>query len=139
MLKTRYLFASGFTVEVAGVDIESVYCSRRPQFNDYPVMTDVRFSGDWLSKPLPVRVRVMSTGFPSVIQSAIGTKLPFEAFCRLQREREIRESRRTGDNTVATFVSKRWKASAKNSSDKERIKAPREALESSERNKRHIE
>ena len=40
---------------------------------------------------------------------------------------------------AATFVSKRWKASEKNSSDVERIEAPREALESSERNRRYVE
>jgi len=40
---------------------------------------------------------------------------------------------------AATFVSKRWKASAKNWSDMERIEAPREALESSERNGRHVD
>jgi hypothetical protein len=57
-----------------------------------------------------------------------------------ERESGIGELRRRRDNTWRlTFASKRWKASAKNSSDIERIDAPREALESSERNRRHVE
>ncbi len=40
---------------------------------------------------------------------------------------------------AVTFVSKRLEASVKNSSDIEKIEAPREALESSERNRRVVE
>jgi hypothetical protein len=72
---------------MAGVDVEPVYCSCRSQFDDCPVIEDMKFPGDRLLKPLPVKVSIMSTGFPSVKESAIATELPFEALCRL-RERK---------------------------------------------------
>jgi hypothetical protein len=57
-----------------------------------------------------------------------------------KRENKIRERRATWNKYVAaTSVSKRWKACAKNSSDTERTEEPREAPDSSERNRRHFE
>ena len=53
-----------FTVEVAGVDIEPTYCSCGPQFDDCPVITDMRFPEDRLSKPLTSQSQGYVDGFP---------------------------------------------------------------------------
>jgi len=60
----RNLIASEYTVEVAGVDIEPVYCSCRPQFNDCPVITEMRFPGDRALKTLTSQSQGYVDGFP---------------------------------------------------------------------------
>lgn len=47
----RILIASELTIEVTGVDNEAIYCPCRPQSDDCPVITEMKFPRDRLSDP----------------------------------------------------------------------------------------
>jgi hypothetical protein len=126
--RIHHLSPREHTIEVAGVDIKPAYRSSHPQFDDCPVTTALVFLCSSVFKCLPVRVGIVSTGFPAVIKSPIGTILPFQALGRLCEVREI------GTHRIArgsTSVCKMFDASAKNSSDLDKIAPPSEALDNS--------
>jgi hypothetical protein len=92
--KIHHLNTSEHTIEVARVDIKPAYCSSRPQFNDRPVATALGFLySSALKKPLPVTVGIVSTSFPAIKKSTVGTELPFQALGRLCETGEMGKRR----------------------------------------------
>lgn len=69
---------------MTGIDIKSFDCSRRSQLDDRPEAIELDFIwGGLVLKRLPIIVRIVSTGFPAIVESAVRTELPFQTLCGL--------------------------------------------------------